>query len=132
MTPNESVLLPGTRQMQGANPKDETPDLSGSRTKSINFFFLFNYSQTYIKLTIFTISKCTVQWYLMYSLVGQPSPPSISKTSSPTSAGSLSPRNTTSQFLPLPALRAQLIKNPLAVQETPDRFLGQEDLLEKG
>ena len=118
--------------MQGANPKDETPDLSGSRTKSINFFFLFNYSQTYIKLTIFTISKCTVQWYLMYSLVGQPSPPSISKTSSPTSAGSLSPRNTTSQFLPLPALRAQLIKNPLAVQETPDRFLGQEDLLEKG
>ena len=27
------------------------------------FFFLFNYSQTYIKLTIFTISKCTVQWH---------------------------------------------------------------------
>ena len=30
------------------------------------------------------------------------------------------------------SLRAQLVKNPLAVQETPVRFLGQEDLLEKG
>ena len=30
------------------------------------------------------------------------------------------------------SLVVQLIKNPLAVQETPDRFLGQEDLLEKG
>ena len=29
-------------------------------------------------------------------------------------------------------LVAQLIKNPPAMQETPVRFLGQEDLLEKG
>ena len=27
---------------------------------------------------------------------------------------------------------AQLVKNPPAVQETPVKFLGQEDLLEKG
>ena len=27
---------------------------------------------------------------------------------------------------------AQLVKNPPAMQETPVRFLGQEDLLEKG
>ena len=37
---------------------------------------------------------------------------------------------------PLPGVRvsliAQLVKNPPAVQETPDQFLGQEDLLEKG
>ena len=30
------------------------------------------------------------------------------------------------------SLVAQLVKNPLAVQETPVQFLGQEDLLEKG
>ena len=30
------------------------------------------------------------------------------------------------------SLVAQLVKNPLAMQETPDGFLGQEDLLEKG
>ena len=30
------------------------------------------------------------------------------------------------------SLIAQLVKNPPAVQETPDQFLGQEDLLEKG
>ena len=29
------------------------------------------------------------------------------------------------------SLIAQLVKNPPAVQETPVRFLGQEDLLEK-
>ena len=29
-------------------------------------------------------------------------------------------------------LIAQLVKNPLAMQETPAEFLGQEDLLEKG
>ena len=35
--------------------------------------------------------------------------------------------------LPLFAsLIAQLVKNPPAMQETPIRFLGQEDLLEKG
>ena len=28
--------------------------------------------------------------------------------------------------------RAQLVKNPPAMQETPLRFLGQEDLLKKG
>ena len=28
--------------------------------------------------------------------------------------------------------KAQLVKNPPAVQETPVRFLGREDLLEKG
>ena len=27
---------------------------------------------------------------------------------------------------------AQLVKNPLAMQETPVQFLGQEDTLEKG
>ena len=27
---------------------------------------------------------------------------------------------------------AQLVKNPPAIQETPVRFLGREDLLEKG
>ena len=30
------------------------------------------------------------------------------------------------------SLVAQLVKNPTAMQETPVRFLGQEDLLEKG
>ena len=30
------------------------------------------------------------------------------------------------------SLIAQLVKNPPAMQETPVRFLGQEDLLEKG
>ena len=30
------------------------------------------------------------------------------------------------------SLVAQLVKNPPAIQETPVRFLGQEDLLEKG
>ena len=30
------------------------------------------------------------------------------------------------------SLVAQLVKNPPAMQETPVRFLGQEDLLEKG
>jgi len=30
------------------------------------------------------------------------------------------------------SLLAQLVKNPLAMQENPVRFLGQEDLLEKG
>ena len=30
------------------------------------------------------------------------------------------------------SLITQLVKNPLTVQETPVRFLGQEDLLEKG
>ena len=30
------------------------------------------------------------------------------------------------------SLIAQLVKNPSAMQETPVRFLGQEDLLEKG
>ena len=30
------------------------------------------------------------------------------------------------------ALMAQLVKNPPAMQATPVRFLGQEDLLEKG
>ena len=30
------------------------------------------------------------------------------------------------------SLVAQLVKNPPAVQETPVRFLGREDLLEKG
>ena len=30
------------------------------------------------------------------------------------------------------SLIAQLVKNPLAVQETPGQFLDQEDLLEKG
>ena len=30
------------------------------------------------------------------------------------------------------SLIAQLVKNPLAMQETPVRFLGQEDPLEKG
>ena len=36
--------------------------------------------------------------------------------------------------LGLPALThiAQLVKNPPAMQETPVRFLGREDLLEKG
>ena len=29
-------------------------------------------------------------------------------------------------------LKAQLVKNPPAVQETPFRFLGREDPLEKG
>ena len=29
------------------------------------------------------------------------------------------------------SLIAQLVKNPSAMQETPARFLGQEDLLEK-
>ena len=29
-------------------------------------------------------------------------------------------------------LIAQLVKNPPAMEETPVRFLGQEDLLEKG
>ena len=31
-----------------------------------------------------------------------------------------------------PSLIAQLVKNPPAMQETPVRFLGREDLLEKG
>ena len=31
-----------------------------------------------------------------------------------------------------PSLITQLVKNPLAMQETPVRFLGQEDPLEKG
>ena len=30
------------------------------------------------------------------------------------------------------SLIAQLVKNPPAMEETPVRFLGQEDLLEKG
>ena len=30
------------------------------------------------------------------------------------------------------SLVAQLVKNPPAIQETPVRFLGQEDPLEKG
>ena len=30
------------------------------------------------------------------------------------------------------SLIAQLVKNLIAIQETPVRFLGQEDLLEKG
>ena len=30
------------------------------------------------------------------------------------------------------SLIAQLVKNPLAMQEAPVRFLGREDLLEKG
>ena len=30
------------------------------------------------------------------------------------------------------SLVAQLVKNPLAIQETPVRFLGWEDALEKG
>ena len=30
------------------------------------------------------------------------------------------------------SLVAQLVKNPLAMQESPVHFLGQEDLLEKG
>ena len=30
------------------------------------------------------------------------------------------------------SLIAQLVKNPSAMQETPVRFLGREDLLEKG
>ena len=34
-------------------------------------------------------------------------------------------------FIPLAYLIAQLVKNP-AMQETPVRFLGLEDLLEKG
>ena len=33
---------------------------------------------------------------------------------------------------PLASLRAQLVKNLPAMQETPVRFLGLEDLLEKG
>ena len=42
-----------------------------------------------------------------------------------------------SQFVPPPiiqraSLRAQLVKNLPEIQETPVRFLGQEDLLEKG
>ena len=36
-----------------------------------------------------------------------------------------------SQFL-WASLIAQLVKNPPEMQETPVRFLGQEDLLEKG
>ena len=32
----------------------------------------------------------------------------------------------------LASLRAQLVKNPPAMQETPVQFLGWEDLLEKG
>ena len=32
----------------------------------------------------------------------------------------------------LSSLMAQLVKNPPAMQETPVRFLGWEDLLEKG
>ena len=32
----------------------------------------------------------------------------------------------------LASLIAQLVKNPPAMQETPDRFLGWEDPLEKG
>ena len=35
-------------------------------------------------------------------------------------------------FPPGASLVAQLVKNPPAMQETPVRFLGQEDLLEKG
>ena len=35
-------------------------------------------------------------------------------------------------FIPLAYLIAQLVKNPPAMQETPVRFLGLEDLLEKG
>ena len=35
------------------------------------------------------------------------------------------------QVLVEPSLVAQLVKNPPAVQETPVRFLGQEDPLEK-
>ena len=31
----------------------------------------------------------------------------------------------------MPSVVAQLVKNPPAMQETPVRFLGQEDLLEK-
>ena len=31
-----------------------------------------------------------------------------------------------------PSLIAQLVKNPLAMQETPVQFLGQEDPLAKG
>ena len=34
--------------------------------------------------------------------------------------------------LPWSSLIAQLVKNPPAMQETPVRFLGLEDLLEKG
>ena len=30
------------------------------------------------------------------------------------------------------SLVAQLVKNPIAIQETPVQFLGREDLLEKG
>ena len=33
---------------------------------------------------------------------------------------------------PRASLEAQLVKNPPAMQETPVRFLGQKDLLEKG
>ena len=35
-------------------------------------------------------------------------------------------------MLLLASLKAQLVKNPPPMQETPVRFLGQEDLLEKG
>ena len=34
--------------------------------------------------------------------------------------------------IPLSSLKAQLVKNPPAMQETPVRFLGLEDPLEKG
>ena len=37
-----------------------------------------------------------------------------------------------SPFLPQASLIAQFEKNPPAMQETPVRFLGQEDPLEKG
>ena len=35
-------------------------------------------------------------------------------------------------FYPLYSLVAQLVKNPPTIQETPVRFLGQEDPLRKG
>ena len=35
-------------------------------------------------------------------------------------------------LFPIASLIAQLVKNPPAVQETPVRFLGREDPLEKG
>ena len=35
-------------------------------------------------------------------------------------------------FASMGSLIVQLVKNPPAMQETPIRFLGQEDLLEKG
>ena len=62
----------------------------------------------------------------------EPGPPTLQADSLPSEPSGSPGAYWSSPYLLWACLAAQLVKNPPAMQETPVRFLGREDLLEKG